>query len=97
LRLVALAAAALLSGCASDDQAADPGPASEITVTLDADGRGGDDPQVAPVTCPGGEASVCDAVAALPNDPTAPVPPRTACTEIFGGPDTLAITGTLRG
>jgi hypothetical protein len=97
LRLVALAAAALLTGCGSDGQVADQAPATDLTVTLDADGNGGDDALVETVTCPGGEAAVCEAVAALPNDPTAPVPPQTACTEIYGGPDTLAIEGTLRG
>jgi hypothetical protein len=98
LKLVVLAAAAaLLAGCGDDDQPADEGALTEVTVTLDADGEGGSEPLVEKVSCPGGEAAVCAAVLDLPAAPVAPVPPQTACTEIFGGPDTFGIEGTLRG
>jgi hypothetical protein len=71
--------------------------ATDLQLTLDPDGEGGEGALEAKLTCPGDEAAACDAVAALPADPAAPVPPQTACTELYGGPDTLAITGTLDG
>jgi hypothetical protein len=66
-------------------------------ITLDPDGKGGERTLEEIVTCPGGDADACDAIAALPADPAAPVPPQTACTEIYGGPDTLALQGRING
>ena len=103
IRVAALATALALglAACgsdASDDTSADTNTAAtELTLTLDPDGSAGEDAIQATVSCPGDAAAVCDAVAALPAQPTDPVPPETACTEIFGGPDTLKIEGTLRG
>jgi hypothetical protein len=100
LALGALAiVAAVLSGCGDEDEPqTDPSAeATEIAITLDPDGKGGEAPLTESVICPGAASAVCDAVAALPEDPAAPVPAQTACTEIYGGPDTLMIEGTLRG
>ncbi len=33
----------------------------------------------------------------MPADPAAPTPSDQACTEVYGGPDTLTVNGTLRG
>ena len=55
--------------------------------SLTCDPAGGDHP--AP-------AAACRALDAL-DDPFAPVPADQACTEIYGGPQTASVTGTLRG
>ncbi len=91
-----------LAGCGDDGAAdsADDGEgdaATELTVAVDPDGQGGEAALEASVSCPGGDAPACDALAALQPDPAAPVPAQTACTEIYGGPDTLAIEGTIGG
>ena len=90
-----------LAGCGDDDGAADSGgqgeAATELTITLDPDGRGGAAALEAAVSCPGDDAPVCDAVGALPADPAAAVPPQTACTEIYGGPEIADVQGTFRG
>jgi len=101
LGLILAAAAVGAAGCGDSDDASS-GDAfaegdSSLTVALDPDGQGGEAAMTESVTCPGAAAAVCDAVASLPEDPAAPVPAQTACTEIYGGPDTLTIDGTLRG
>ncbi len=40
---------------------------------------------------------VCDRLLAEPDDLWAPIPGDVACTEIYGGPEKVVITGTLRG
>lgn len=105
LALLALAAG-LIAGCGSEDGStttdaaappADSGSETQFVVTLDPDGKGGDPALEQIVTCPGSGTEVCDAVAALPPDPAAEVPPNAACTEIYGGPDTLALQGQING
>jgi hypothetical protein len=102
IRVAALAAtlAFVLGGCGSGSATtsapADPA-AAELMLTLDADGSGPGAAVEATVSCPDSSAAACRAVAALPPDPTAPVPADTACTEIYGGPDTLKVDGTLGG
>jgi hypothetical protein len=96
--IVALAAAAALACCGSDN--AEPTAAtSDLTIELDADGPGGAATQEAQVMCPGADRSpeACAAIADLPADALDPVPPQTACTEIYGGPDVVEISGTLDG
>jgi hypothetical protein len=95
---VTVAAALLISGCGDDSTSTSGGDAStNLTFRLDADGSGGAAAQEVTLTCPGGDATACAAIDALPADPTAETPPTQACTEVFGGPDTLTINGTLRG
>ena len=99
---VYLASLIVLAGCGGDDDedpASEPSAATELTITLDPDGPGGELPEEGLVTCPGPAAppSVCKAIDELPEDPAAPVPPDTACTEIYGGPDVVTIEGTLDG
>jgi hypothetical protein len=97
----AIALVALLAACGEDDSPADAPPAEDVTglrLQLDADGPGGEAAQVQRLECGGdAEAPACSLVGDLPPDPAAPVPPDTACTDIYGGPDTLHVEGTLEG
>ena len=99
--LAVIACAALAAGCGEDDSGSTSGgadAATELTITLDRDGNDGPEPPLgAQVRCPGDGPAVCDSVDALPEDPGAPTDPQTACTEIYGGPDELTVTGSLRG
>ena len=104
--LAAAAAIVALPACGEgDDSTATTSPApppaaeggTDVIVTLDVDGKGGEPPQQQVVTCPGGDKDVCDAIADLPPDPAAEVPPGSACTQIYGGPDTLVLQGRING
>ena len=99
-----LCGAAIGAGCGEDSPGGDPdspddGSATELEITVSVDATAPDQAEamVAAVTCPGDEAAVCDAVAAIPDDPGAPIDPATPCTEIYGGPDSMTVEGTLRG
>jgi hypothetical protein len=101
---LALCASAPLVGCGADDDPDDPAaPAGDaetaLAITVDPDGDGPAQPVEATLECPGAGASqaACAEVAKLPDDPAAPVPPDTPCTEIYGGPDVMTIAGTLEG
>ena len=59
----------------------------EWTYSLVCDPAGGDHPD---------PEAACRVLEEL-DAPFAPVPPETMCTEIYGGPQTAAVTGTLRG
>ena len=103
LALAALAGVALAaSGCGDSDDAGS-GDAfaegdSSLTVTLDPDGPGGEDESTEDVSCEdGSDDAPCQAVAGIDVDALGPVSPNTACTEIFGGPDTASIEGTIEG
>ena len=101
IRAAALVAALALtlSACGEDDEAPISEAETELTIVLDGDGDGGEEAVEAAVQCPGADAppAACGAIAELPEDPTAPVPAQTPCTEIYGGPDTVRIEGTLEG
>jgi hypothetical protein len=91
--VVVLAALALLAGCGEDAQPMAPRLA-DLTVTVDH----GSKTKRAAVRCAAAEDSdVCRAVAALKAEAFEPTPGHVACTEIYGGPETATITGTLRG
>ena len=97
---VACAALIALAGCGDDDDAAgDPAAAdTDLRLSLDVDGSGGKPPREAEIICEHGmETSPCPQVAELTAADLAPVPPTQPCTEIFGGPETATITGTLHG
>jgi hypothetical protein len=88
----------LVAGCGSgddgDDRPSAPAtepPATELTVTVWPEGRGGP-MRERQVECPGAE--VCRELSARS---FAPVPRDMACTAIYGGPDVARVTGTLRG
>ncbi len=97
--LAAVCAGLAIGGCGADDDAepaTEPGAtATELTVTLDADGPGGEAERTETVSCEPG--SRCTEIEPITTPDFAPTPPDTACTEIFGGPDTVTIEGTLRG
>jgi hypothetical protein len=87
------------AGCGSGDETstASGGASTDVTFRLDKDGSGGAEAQEVTLQCPGGDADACAAIDALPADPTAQQSADTGCTQIYGGPDTLTINGTLRG
>jgi hypothetical protein len=91
----------LLAGCGEEDEGAGGGGTArrgaDLTVTVQPDGPGG----------PVRERRIeCERLGPRANEPVcrrltaqrlAPVPERTACTQIYGGPATARVTGTLRG
>lgn len=90
--LASVACLGALTGCSdSDDEGtpvSDPG-ADAITATFDAGDR--TDPAAVTVAC-AEHAGLCAQLAAL----AAPTPGR-VCTQIYGGPATIALTGTHAG
>jgi len=103
MRLAALflIAAAVLAGCGSDD----PNPAApghdtlaELVITVDDDGEAGAPARELKLTChEPTDSQACGAAAGVSARDLAPTPPDTACTQIFGGPETATIKGTIRG
>jgi hypothetical protein len=105
VRLAALAFVALVAtGCMartssdSGEGKAVPTTALEISVT-----PGGEAPtKFWTLRCPSGGGTLPDAVNACEqlaqiDDPFAPVPKDTACTQVYGGPQEADVTGTYRG
>lgn len=93
---LALVASVALAACGEAEPEADTGPASSLTVTLDRDGPdGAKEAESVEVFCPG--AAGCSVVAKLTARDFEPVAPDTACTEIFGGPETASVEGELDG
>jgi hypothetical protein len=86
------------AGCGegSDDVAGD-APAVDLTISLDIDGAGGEQPQEAELVCPDGGPDACATAARLTPADFDPVKPAQACTEIYGGPDLATIEGELDG
>src|SRR4051812_44730178 len=92
------ACAALAQGCGSDAGSAEDQPDTDIRVQLDLDGTGGKPASSAQVICePGMDTSPCPQAAELDVADLAPVPTGIACTQIYGGPETATISGTLHG
>ena len=101
LALVAVALGAAGCGDSGDESSAD-APADDgtsLTVTLDPDGPDGPAEEMTEeVSCEdASDNAVCRAVAVIEVDALAPVSPDTACTQIFGGPDTASLVGTIDG
>jgi hypothetical protein len=92
-----LAAAALFAACGSDEPTASQGLAN-LTVTLDNDGPKGAPAKELKLSCDKAtDSNACKTVATITQADLAPTPANMACTQIFGGPETATITGTLRG
>ena len=97
--VAALAALALIAGCGEDDDAQPASAAlADLTVEIDRDGEGGQEPRTVTVRCDAPEDSaVCRALAQVKPETFEPVSRGVACTQQYGGPETATITGTLRG
>jgi hypothetical protein len=94
----ALCVAALAApGCGEDESddgaSGSPSVVGELTITLDADGPGGEPPRTEEVSCTG----ACPELEGLEPADLEPVPGDVACTEIFGGPDVVTIEGEIAG
>jgi hypothetical protein len=98
---IALTLAAALSACGSDDPTpATPGDSTLATLTIrvDPDGPNGSPPNQLKLDCDAPtDSRACGEAAGVSAADLAPTPPGTACTEIFGGPQTATINGTIRG
>jgi hypothetical protein len=82
-----------LAGCGAESEPT-PGASARSTalmVTVDPDGTGPTPAKRARVDCPD------DSCPAVPASAFEPVSRRRVCTDIFGGPETATIEGTLRG
>ena len=103
MRTIALivAAALALSACGSDEpspSSSGDAPLADLTVTVDADGEGGQAPKSAQFTCKEPtDSPACGAAAGISEADLAPTEEGKACTQIFGGPETATIKGTIRG
>lgn len=99
LGLSALLAAALVMGCGDAGSATSQ---TSLTVSFWPQGRDDGSPKRWTLRCnPAGgthpnAARACARLASLER-PFAPVPPDTACTQLYGGPQEALVTGTYRG
>lgn len=100
LAFVALAATGCMGRGASD---ADESDAAQSTVLEISVTPGSEAPtKIWTLRCPSGEGTLPDAADACEqlskmDDPFAPVPQNTACTQVYGGPQEADVTGVYRG
>ena len=98
MRTAALLLALLaLAGCGS--RAPRAGSLADLTVRVDLDGpRGAQPARVLRLRCTQPtDSEACGAAAGVSDHDLAPTPRGRACTQIYGGPQTATIVGTLRG
>jgi hypothetical protein len=99
--VIALLSVAAASACGSDDPTpATPGDSTlaTLTITVDRDGPKGQPPAELKLDCEAPtDSQACGEAAGVSAADLAPTPPDQACTEIFGGPETARIEGTIRG
>jgi hypothetical protein len=95
--LLALVCATALAACGSEEAAA-PSLAS-LVVRVDDDGaRGAGPARELTLHCGAPtDSAACGAAAGVSEADLAPTPGTTACTQLYGGPQTASIKGTLRG
>jgi hypothetical protein len=97
---LALICAAALAACGSD-QAAAPAASglADLVVRVDDDGaKGPDAARELTLKCAtAGQSTACGAAAGVSDADLAPPPADQACTQVYGGPQTASITGSLRG
>jgi hypothetical protein len=104
IRNVVVAYVALLASCGGSGDAlapkADKKLVADLRVTVKPEGPGGFE-RVRRIECARlGKDAIdkrCRALGGLEREDLAPVPPRTACTQVYGGPATAGVTGKLRG
>src|SRR3954447_24163426 len=100
-RLVPALLAVALLGCGSGEPppaSSGDAPLADLTITVDADGDGGAPPQEMQLNCEAPtDSDACGAAAGTSAADLAPTPDGTACTQIYGGPETATIKGTIRG
>jgi outer membrane lipoprotein SlyB len=100
LTLVAIGALGL-AGCGGSGSGEDSGstPESEQTrLTISYRATPNSEPAIARVVCNGNSGDeACRAVARIPADTWQPVPPDRACTQVYGGPQTARVAGTVAG
>ena len=75
----------------NDDNKKSPKPTPSVSYTLTCEPTGGDHPS------PDSACAFLAAAAAAGTNPFAPVPENSACTRIYGGPQTATVTGTWQG
>jgi len=96
-----LLAAAALAGCGSDEAtpaAGGDGQLAELVVRVDDDGDKGGAARELRLTCAKPtDSQACGAAAGVSAADLAPTKGDTACTQIYGGPETASIKGTIRG
>lgn len=100
MRFVAAVIAVVLvaAGCGADDEQAAAPKLAELTVTVDSDGDGSAKAQTKDVQCDAAsDSKTCRAVAGIKAETFEPTPGDVACTELYGGPQTATVKGTLRG
>jgi hypothetical protein len=89
---------ASLAACGDESQSVGSPDATTLTVRVDGDGKGPTKPRTLELDCANaGQSEACAAAAKLSAADLAPSPPDTACTQIYGGPETATIKGTLNG
>lgn len=85
---------------ASESEPPGPEPTADLTVSV-SDGNGAVTTSMLTCAPPGGDhpdpAAACAALAVAGTDVFSPPDPDLACTEIYGGPQTASITGTVGG
>ena len=94
-----------LAGCGGEKEAGDgsgsgtAAPATQLTVRVDPDGDGPEKAKQARISCEGGSdgsRGPCATAGKLRPADFEPTPDDVACTELFGGPQTATISGTLQ-
>jgi hypothetical protein len=99
VRLAAvLVVAAIAVGCAGDGGGEAEGPSTDLRISVSETGSGST--FTTTVTCTEDvttSAETCRRLAALDHEAFAPVPPNTACAEIYGGPQVAEVRGMLEG
>jgi hypothetical protein len=89
---------ASLAACGDEAKSAGGSDATKLTVRVDGDGTGPAKARTLELDCSNGEhADACAAAAKLSAADLAPTPADSACTQIYGGPETATIKGTLNG
>jgi hypothetical protein len=87
-----------LAACGDEAKSAGSGDGTKLTVRVDGDGKGPTKARTLELTCAEGDkTAACTAAANLSAADLAPTPADTACTQIYGGPETASIKGTLNG